>query len=161
MAIRWNEYQRIREYENFDIFQRRGEGFPQFAFRGNRSDNRGEEGTADSPKDVNILIDEYWSKHIGLGPVSGYRRVKQPPPEEIYRDVVIGKFLFREEAVHLKKFMAIVRPDIGKKDKAKLRLGFFDRQVMLEGDSVSELRGLIDEVIDQLPAKYRKLFPDK
>ncbi len=28
MAIRWNEYQRIREYENFDIFQRRGEGFP-------------------------------------------------------------------------------------------------------------------------------------
>ena len=160
MAIQWNEYQKIREIRGFDIYQRRGEDTPRFAFRGTRDINQHFSNVANHMADVEILVDEFYIELHGRGIASGYCRGKEPQAEEIYRDVSVGKFLYRGDAVALAKYMAIVRPDLSKEDKKALRLRMLADQVYVEGNSIKSIRRQIDATIRGFPKRHRSLYPD-
>ncbi len=160
--ICWDEYQKVSEIRGFEVFQHMEDKAPKYVFRGNEEMTEGYGDTANNMTDIEILIDEHYRQHLGLGIATGYRRTGNPPAEEIYRDVRIGRYLFRDKAIDLPKFVAVVRPeDLDKSDHKKLRRSAWQHQIRVDGNSVQEVKDRIDEAITVYEPKYRKLFPDK
>jgi len=107
---------------------------------------------------VKILIDENDAYVFGQGRVSGRMRNKNIPFEKVYRHVGIGKYLYRDNADYLPRFVARVDPDQAPDSAHKAN--YFDVAIV-EGMTVDEVMSLIDEAILKYDPVYQKLFPPK
>ena len=115
---------------------------------------KGETGSAETLNDIKILIEEYIAYHFSNGIASGYRRTSYPPPEDLYKNVAIGKYLYRDNADKLPKFMAIVRPYTNSRDWP-----WGDAPtVKVEENTVNLVKKGIDKAIAEMPKKYSKFF---
>jgi len=95
---------------------------------------------------------------FGQGRVSGRMRNKDIPFEKVYRHVGIGKYLYRDNADKLPRFVARVSPD---QSSEHVRSKLLYRAVTVEGMTVDEVVSLIDEAILEYQPAYQKLFPPK
>lgn len=161
MEPKWRNYASVGIEQGFNLYKRKrkdGEG-PPFAFRALGGMFKGTWGGADNLTDLKIRVDEYLKFHLGLGIATGYRMGGGPTmqPEEIYRKVGIGKYLFREKAVALPGFMAMVKPY---KTGERLPSFFIDKSVLVEGNTVGQVKKNIDRAINSYPRAQRKYFDD-
>lgn len=161
MEPKWRNYRFTGMEQGFNLYKRKskdGEG-PPFAFRALGGMFKGTWGGADNLTDLKIRVDEYLKYHLGLGIATGYRRGGGPTmnPEEIYRQVGIGRYLFREKAVALPAFMAMVTPY---KQKERLPSFFVTKAVMVEGNTVEQVKKNIDRAIGSYPKAHQKYFDD-
>lgn len=161
MEPKWSDYTQVGVEQGFDLYQRKskdGKG-PRFAFRSTRGLTKGVWGAADNLVDLKIRVDEYVKYHFGLGIATGYRMGGGPTmqPEEIYRKVGIGRYLWRDKAVDLPAYMAMVRPY----KTGKLLPSAFDKEtVLVEGNTVPQVRKNVDRAIDNYSKAYQKHFAD-
>ena len=153
--INWNDYVYLSHKDGFLIFKHKEEkGKPKYAYRGERTMVKGETGTTDSFADIKILIDEYIGIHFSNGIASGYRITSYPLPDQVYRNVAIGKYLYRDEAVNLPKFIAIIRPYNNMDGWNWSEIS----TVKIEENTVAHMKKRIDHAISELPKKYAKFF---
>jgi len=153
--MNWNDYTDFSKRKGFRILKHKHKnGVTKYAFRGDNEDFKDDWGVAEHLVDIKILIDELIHTNFGNGVVSGYRMTKQPPPEEIYRNVVIGKYLWRDQAIRLPKFMAIVQP----KNSFTIQDWKDSYRTLVEEYTVARVRKAIDAAIAELPRKFHKFF---
>ena len=160
MEPKWSDYTQVGVEQGFGLYQRKskdGKG-PRFAFRSTFGTFKGAWGRANNLTDIKIQVDEYLKFHIGLGISTGYRMGGGPTmePEEIYRKVGIGRYLFRDNAVDLLPYMALVIPY-----KSREHVPFFiDNAEVVEGKSIEQVRKNIDRAIEGYPKIHQKHFAD-
>ena len=132
---------------------------PPFAFRSLAGMFKGTWGGADNLTDLKIRVDEYLKYHLGLGIATGYRMGGGPTkqPEEIYRKVGIGRYLFRENAVNLAAYMAVVTPYRSKELLPDLS---YKDIITVEGNTIEQVRKNIDRAIDSYTKAQQKYFDD-
>lgn len=149
--INLNDYAEIDRFRGFLIYKRIDEGKRPVYVCKHRKYNSG--AMSDHLTDIKILAKELDSEAFGLGHISGYR-YGGVPPEEVYRGVKIGKYLYRDHAIDLPRFFANCVPPNNKLGRLfdKLKTG-------LTGSSVPEVREKIDTLISKLPDKVQAYFP--
>ncbi|MCY4171436.1 MAG: hypothetical protein OXE59_04740 [Bacteroidetes bacterium] len=166
--MNWDDYIFVSEDSGFFIYKHKyDKGTPQYAYRGMRDEVKDDWDTANNLTDIKIKIQEYIYTAFGNGVISGYRMTSQPPPEEIYRNVAIGKFLCRDEAIDLPRYFAAVTPRYTKTKDGKFSRGvrdwplFGSEHVRIMENTVPRVRKRIDEEIEKLPQELQKFFFDK
>ena len=155
MATDLKLYKKIGDQRGFDLFRRKSKKGtePKYVFQG-KGITKNEEGSAENLTDIKILAEERYFTIFGPGVVSGYR-FSSPPPEGVYRQVIIGKFLYRDNTIALPRFMAKIIPQNIGRDTIK----FLNNTEIVTGFTVLEVREKIDKAIETLSDDLKQYFP--
>ncbi len=153
----WSLYKKVDNIPPIDIL----EGFPgaEHAYVWRSLDPMDDVyGFANHLVDAKIRAKEYIGEMIGRGVLTGYFHGRLPPAEEVYRNVRLGRFVYRSDAIDLLEYGAFVAPD-----KNPNRVHYW-RLVpspipLVEASSLEGLKPLVDEVIATSRGAYRD--PDR
>ncbi|MCY3999223.1 MAG: hypothetical protein OXF06_10355 [Bacteroidetes bacterium] len=152
--MNFDDYIFETDKDGFFIFKHKeDDGSPKYIYRGVRDLVKDETGSAETLNDIKILIEEYIAYHFSNGIATGYRRTSYPPPEDLYKHVAIGKYIYRDKADKLPKFMAIVRP------YQNIDWPWGEAPtVKVEENTIALMKKGIDKAIADMPKKYKKFF---
>ncbi len=155
--MNWSLYRKVDNISGFDILEGLDGAEHAYAWRGSHELTRGVHGFANHLADVRILAKEFDGAMFGRGVLTGYFRGLYPPAEEVYRNVALGKYIYRSDAVDLLEYGALVRPV----EYPFELMPFFrvkDLPLVL-ASSLEGLKPLVDEAIEAYPRKFRDYFP--
>ena len=159
MNVNLKDYEKVEVKSGFQVYRHKEGKSPKYWIKGRDKITEDTFGGADTLEQARIFAKELDSKIFGMGPLTGYRRTASPPPEAIYRHVVIGRYIFRDKSKDLPQYAASVYPYANEDVKVDAPDLPYKLIHWVEGFSVKEVKGKIDQVIAALPEKYHAHFP--
>ena len=158
MNVNLKDYEKVEVKSGFQVYRHKEGKSPKYWIKGRDKITEDTFGGADTLEQARIFAKELDSKIFGMGPLTGYRRTASPPPEAIYRRIAIGRYIFREKSKDLPRYGASVYPHEEDRNVKAPEIPYELIQ-HVDGFSVKEVKGKIDQVIAALPEKYHAHFP--